>query len=103
MVIHFVLLAFKKDLSSKQINYILKSMENLAKIIPEIKSFSAGINNSPEGLNKNFTHAFTMHFEDTKSRDLYLNNSDHKHIATTVVIPALQNGLKSVLVLDYEY
>lgn len=102
MINHIVLLAFKKELSEDEINFILNEMGNLSYVIPEIKSFTSGCNCSPEELHKNFTHAFIMQFENTQARDKYLEHSEHKRIAQEMVMPALQDDLNSVLAFDYE-
>ena len=101
MINHIVLLSFKSALSEAEINTILEALRNLANIIPEIKSFKAGINCSPEGLHRGFLHGFIMQFENGISRDIYLNHPEHKKVASELVIPALQDGLNSVVVFDF--
>ncbi|MFM8743626.1 MAG: Dabb family protein, partial [Cytophagales bacterium] len=46
--------------------------------IPGITSFEYGVNNSPENLNKGFTHVYLLTFKDAQSRDSYLPHPEHK-------------------------
>ena len=101
MIKHIVLCAFKKDLSEEAIAEILNSMHSLQKSIPQILSFSAGVNTSKEGLSKGFTHGFIMTFADEEAREIYIENEEHKRVAEQIVIPALQDGLNSVQVFDF--
>jgi TFIIF-interacting CTD phosphatase-like protein len=41
---------------------------------PYIKSASGGTDNSPEGIQNGFTHAFIVEFESTEDRDYYVND-----------------------------
>jgi hypothetical protein len=101
MIKHIVLLAFKKNLSSQQIQAILNALHELRNVIPEIASFSSGPNQSPEGLNKEYTHAFIMEFNNAAERDIYLNHPEHQRVASEIVIPALEDGINSVIAFDY--
>ena len=64
--------------------------------ISEIKNFEWGLNNSPEGLNKNFTHCFFLTFDSEEARAKYLPHPAHKAFGEI-----LKPHIKDVLVLDY--
>ena len=68
---HIVILRFKADVSAEQITDIFGRLQSLLtdKKIPGLLSFTGGPYSSPEGLNKGFSHAFSMVFEDEKSRN----------------------------------
>ena len=102
MIKHLVLLQFKSSLEVSEINDICKQFKALIKVIPSIKQFSYGKNCSPEKLNKGITHAFVIEFDDIPGRDAYLNHPEHIRLAQEIIIPALENGLDSALVVDYE-
>lgn len=80
---------------------ILAGLRPVADAIPGCLSYSWGENISPEGLNKGFTHAFTIDFRDEGARDAYLHAKSHQDYAKTVIFPALPRGADSVAVLDY--
>lgn len=99
MINHIVLLQFKPNITQDQIH----SAYNQLALIPSIKEFTFGANCSPEQLNKGFTHAFIMRFDDIEGRDAYLNHPDHIRIAQEVIVPLLENGLETALTIDYEW
>jgi len=101
MINHIVLLQFKPQLTTTEIQQILAKLANLQAAIPEILAFSSGANISNEALNKGFTHGFIMQFADTASRDHYLEHPEHKKVAQEFVLPALVNNLESALAFDY--
>ena len=64
--------------------------------IPQIRDFEWGTNNSPEGLDKGFTHCFFLTFDSEEDRAIYLPHPDHKAFGA-----ALGSSLEDVLVVDY--
>lgn len=102
MINHIVVFKFKNNLAESDIYSAVTQFADLKKIIPSIKSFSFGKNCSPEQLNKGFTHAFIMKFDDAQGRNVYLEHPEHKRIAADIIIPLLEYGLDSVVVIDYE-
>ena len=103
MIEHIVLLKFKSNLADYEINAALNQLGDLRTLIPSIIDFSFGENCSPEQLNQGFTHVFIMKFEDSKGRDLYLNHPEHKRIATELIMPMMEEGITSIVVIDYEH
>lgn len=102
MINHIVVFQFKSTLDESEIYAAVSQFANLKEVIPTIKSFSFGRNCSPEQLNKGFSHAFVMTFDDATGRDLYLEHPEHKRIAADIIIPMLEDELNSVVVIDYE-
>lgn len=101
MVKHIVLLEFAKDLPTTKIEQILLELGQLINVIPQIKNYSYGKNNSPEGLSANFNYGFTMEFKTITERDDYLQHPAHVQFASNQIIPNLSAGVNSVLVFDY--
>ena len=100
MITHVVLFEVIPENKGK-ICELLEQLGNLRySTITQIKSFSYGENNSPEGLSKNYNYGFTMQFLSSVDRDYYLSHPDHINIAKQLV-NLLINGLDSVLVFDY--
>ena len=60
---HIVSLKFKKDVKGYEIENLKKSFINLQNKIPGVLSITGGKNNSPENLNKGFSHCFVITFE----------------------------------------
>lgn len=101
MIRHIVFLQVKPEVSLEKLGAVLNKLAALKSDIPSMLNFSYGANCSPEQLNKNFTHVFTMDFEHIEGRDDYLNHPEHTRVALELVMPLLVNGLESAMVIDY--
>ena len=93
---HIVLFKFKEDTTKEDLTAIENAFAELPAKIPEIVDFEWGTNNSPEGLDKGFTHSFFVSFKDEKGREVYLPHPDHKAFVE-LAGPSIEN----VLVIDY--
>lgn len=93
---HVVLFKFKESATAEDIAKIEQAFAALPGKIPQIKSYEWGINNSPEGLDKGFTHCFFLTFDSEEDRAIYLPHPDHKAFGGV-----LGPHLDDVLVLDY--
>ncbi|MEM6800380.1 MAG: Dabb family protein [Bacteroidota bacterium] len=93
---HVVLFKFKEGSSEEDIKKVEEAFSALPSKIPQIKGYEWGTNNSPEGLDKGFTHCFFLSFESEEDRAIYLPHPDHKAFGEV-----LGPHLDDVLVLDY--
>jgi hypothetical protein len=93
---HVVLFKFKDGTAASDIAKVEAAFTSLPSKIKEIKSYEWGLNNSPEGLEKGFTHCFFLTFESEADRAVYLPHPDHKAFGA-VLTPHLDD----VLVVDY--
>ena len=93
---HIVCLKFKNDASEKQVLEIEMQFPKLQKSIDGIVSIEWGTNNSPEGLNKGFTHCFIVTFRNDAARTSYLPHPKHQEFVDT-----LKPILEDVFVIDY--
>ena len=93
---HIVLFKFKEGTPDAKLREIVDAFAALPSKIPEIKGFEWGTNNSPEGLDKGFTHCFTLTFSSEEGRAVYLPHPDHKAFGE-IAGPHIAD----VLVMDY--
>ena len=93
---HVVLFKFKEGTTQANIAKVEEAFKALPTKIPEIRDFEFGTNNSPEGLDKGFTHCFFLTFDSEEGRAVYLPHPDHKAFGEV-----LGPFLDDVLVLDY--
>ncbi|HKL14731.1 MAG TPA: Dabb family protein [Balneolaceae bacterium] len=93
---HIVLFKFKESSSPADIQEIEEAFASLPSQIEEIKDFEWGLNNSPEGLNKGFTHSFMVTFDSEDGRSVYLPHPAHQ-----AFVDLLGPHLDDVLVVDY--
>ncbi|MGB5368970.1 MAG: Dabb family protein [Flavobacteriaceae bacterium] len=93
---HVVLFKFNEGSTTEDIKEIEMAFKALPSKISEIKGFEWGLNNSPESLNKGFTHCFFLSFDSEEDRATYLPHPDHKAFGAL-----LGPHLADVLVVDY--
>jgi hypothetical protein len=93
---HVVCFSFKEDATPEQIQKVVDDFAALPKKIPTIAGFECGTNNSPENMNKGFTHCFILTFKSAKDRDAYLPHPAHKEFGKS-----LGPIIKDVMVIDF--
>ncbi len=93
---HVVLFKFKEGTSDTEIKKVEDAFSALPSKIPQIQAYEWGLNNSPEGLDKGFTHCFFLTFNSEEDRAVYLPHPDHKAFGA-ILGPVLED----VLVVDY--
>lgn len=93
---HVVLFKFKENTTEEEITEVQEAFSALPDKISTIKDYEWGTNNSPEGLNKGFTHCFFVTFESEEGRAEYLPHPEHKAFGEV-----LEPHLDDVLVVDY--
>ncbi|MCA9036060.1 MAG: Dabb family protein [Planctomycetaceae bacterium] len=93
---HIVIFKFKPEVTPRQIDEINLAFHELKHKISEIKDFERGTNNSPEGLDKGFTHAYTVTFATEEDRAAYLPHPAHKQF-----VELIGGKIDDVMVFDY--
>jgi len=93
---HVVLFKFKKTASPEEIEIVEDAFAALEDKIPQVRDLEWGTNNSPEGLNKDFTHCFFVTFNSETDREVYLPHPAHQ-----AFVALLTPILEDVLVIDY--
>lgn len=93
---HVVMFKFKEDADPAGIKKVEDAFAALPSKISEISYFEWGTNNSPENLNKGFTHCFFISFDTDDAREKYLPHPDHK-----AFVDLLGPVLDDVMVMDY--
>jgi len=93
---HVVLFKFKEEAAEADIKKVEAAFSGLPGQIPEIKAYEWGTNNSPEGLDKGFTHCFFVTFDSEEGRTTYLPHPAHQ-----AFVEVLKPHLDDVLVIDY--
>lgn len=93
---HAVLFSFNEDSYPAGPKAVEEAFAGLPSKISQIHDYEWGINNSPEGLDKGYTHLFFVTFKSEADRAVYL-----PHPAHLAFVEVLKPHLKDVLVLDY--
>ena len=97
MIRHLVLLRFTEAANAAKRAELAADFASLASRIDVIRALEWGVNVSPEGLDKGFTHGFVVTFANAADRDAYLPHPAHQ-----AFVERLKPWLADVLVLDYE-
>jgi len=100
VITHMVLLRIRTDVPRKQVDAVFAEIAALKGKIPGVLSFSGGPYSSPEGLNKGFTHGFSMTMQDAVARDGYLTHPEHEQVKQSV-LAVLDGGLDGVIAFDH--
>ena len=93
---HVVCFKFKESAKKSEIERVEKEFSALKDKIPGILSLEWGKNNSPENLNKDFTHCFIVSFKDEGARKVYLPHPEHM-----AFVSILKPILEDVFVIDF--
>ena len=96
MIRHVVLLNFTEAATPDRRAALAAAFAALADRIPQVRALEWGLNASPEGLDKGFTHCFLVTFDDAAARDAYLPHPAHQ-----AFVERLGPSLDDVLVIDY--
>jgi hypothetical protein len=98
MIRHVVLLKLRNAVDAPHIFTALKTLQAQ---IPGIIAITAGPDCSHEGLQRGFTHGFTVDFENAAARDAYLPHPAHQKVGA-MIVAACVGGIEGVLVMDWE-
>lgn len=93
---HLVLFQFQEDTSDAEVRALLEEFDPLPAKVPGVAGFQWGVNNSPEGLSKGFTHGFIVTFKDTAARDAYFPHPAHE-----AFVARLRPKLAKAFALDF--
>ena len=93
---HVVCFKFKESAKESEIKRVEKEFSALKNKIPGILSLEWGKNNSPENLNKDFTHCFIVSFKDEEARKIYLPHPEHM-----AFVSILKPIVEDVFVIDF--
>ena len=80
MIRHIILIKFKSTAKINEINELKASFESMPLKVEGVHSVEWGLNDSPEGKNKGYTHAVLMNLVDDAGRDNYLPHPEHDEL-----------------------
>ncbi len=96
MIRHLLLINFKTSVTTAQIDEVRSLFETIPRKIDGVEHVEWGFNNSPENLNRGYTHAVLMTFSNEQARQTYLPHPEHEALKSTFV-PLLED----IVVFDY--
>ena len=94
---HIVIFGFKEGTPPAKIEEIATAFKALSKSIPNVKSFDWGLNVSPEKINPDLTHVFSLGFASKAALESgYLHHPEHEKFGAL-----LKPHLAKAVVVDY--
>ncbi len=95
---HVVLFRFRPGVAEQTLRAIEQAFGDLARALPFVTGFEWGRNDSPEGLDKGYSHCFLVTFASAADRDAYLPHPAHQAFCRTWLDPNLEDAC----VVDFE-
>ncbi len=96
MIRHVVLLRFHEQAPAERRAEVAAAFAALRTTLPLVQALEWGVNASPEGLDKGYTHCFLVSFANEADRDAYLPHPTHQ-----AFVEQAKPWLAEVLVVDY--
>lgn len=101
MIRHIVLTKFKPNTEERLIQDIYDGLAALCEKLDFAREFKGGRSESPEQLERGYTHGFVIDFDDWQSLQRYADHPEHKAFGGQIIANAV-DGLSGVLVMDIE-
>lgn len=98
---HIVLMRFPPQVERESVAGIFEALDDLRDRVAGIVDISSGPYDSPEGLNKGFTHALVVTFADEESRDACLQDSRYEQVRQ-MIAGELAGGLADMVAFDFK-
>ena len=97
MIRHILLIKFKETAEPAKVAELRALFEAMPNKVEGVVSVEWGVNDSPEGKNKDYTHSVVMTFADEAGRQNYLPHPEHNALKQ-VFRPLLED----IIVFDYQ-
>lgn len=101
MIRHIVLTKFKPETEEGKISGIYTGLSVLTEKISGAHNFIGGQSDSPEQIERGYTHAFVIDFDSWADLKVYAEHPEHKVLGSQIVENAT-GGIDGILVLDLE-
>jgi len=98
-LLHMVLIKARPDVDEATIDLIFKDLRKIKSVVPGIGAIIAGRSNSPEHMERGYTHGFTVEMESYNILEAYQAHPDHRAVGARLVA-ATDGGIDGILVLD---
>ena len=98
---HIVLTRFKPEVSEADIAALHAGLSAVIANHPGARGFHGGRSESPEQMERGYTHAFTIDFDDWAALARYADDPDHKSLGAKLIGMA-HGGRDGLLVLDID-
>ena len=101
MIRHTVLFRVADAVDGVAIARVFAALKDLQHKINGIISISTGSDCSPEGMQRGYTHGFTVDFVDAAARDKYLPHPIHQALGQ-MIVDITEGGIAGICVVDWK-
>jgi hypothetical protein len=95
---HILLIKFKDSADLFEVAKLRALFELMPTKVEGVVSVEWGLNDSPENMNKGYTHSVLMTFANEAGRQHYLSHPEHE-VLKSIFAPLLQD----IIVFDYRF
>lgn len=101
MIRHIVLVKVSSDPAASEIRSIMDGLSELVAQLSGANGFIGGRSDSPEGMERGYTHGFTVDFESRADLAIYADHPAHRALGARLVAAAV-GGRDGILVVDLD-
>ncbi len=101
MIRHIVLTKFKPETPEEKVAEIYGGLAGVTEKLPGAANFKGGRSESPEKIERGYTHGFVIDFDDWNALHSYSENEEHQALGAQLVANAV-GGKDGILVLDID-
>jgi hypothetical protein len=99
MIKHIVLIRARPDVAAAELHSIFTELAALRGRLPGLRSVTFGRSDSPEKIERGYTHGLMVDFDDWAALKAYADDAAHK-AAGARLVAATQGGIDGLLVMD---
>lgn len=99
MIRHIVLAKIRPDIDEAAMADLFAELRTVADLVPGIGAIHSGRSQSPEGIERGYTHAFTVDMESWEALAAYQAHPAHRAVGARLV-SFTQGGIDGICVLD---
>lgn len=99
MIRHIVLAKIRPEIDEAQMAALFAELRTIVDLVPGIGQIHAGRSESPEGIERGYTHGFTVDMESWETLAAYQAHPDHRAVGARLV-SYTEGGIEGICVLD---
>jgi len=99
MIRHIVLAQIRPDVDEAAMADLFAELRTIVDLVPGIGAIHAGRSESPEGIERGYTHGFTVDFDGWAALAAYQAHPAHRAVGARLV-SYTQGGIDGICVLD---
>lgn len=99
MIRHIVLAKIRPEIDEAQMTALFAELRTIVDLAPGIGQIHTGRSRSPEGIERGYTHGFTVDFDGWDALAAYQAHPAHRAVGARLV-SYTEGGIEGICVLD---